>query len=148
MDGEEQFNFRQQIFVGFWCEDVWWQRVHLVATGAHCLWRLVEQVSNSLHNSWLHLSPHYRTFGMVGSCSPFISRLQIFELKIMTRPLQTSQSWSFAVSGSIFPSAAPQTTLQTLQCCSCTNPGSHLQLLGFNCSWRQDAGCQSPYQIT
>lgn len=147
MDGEEQLNFCQQIFVGFWCEDVWWWRVRLVATGAHCLWRLVEQVSNSLHNSWLFLSPHYRTFSMVGIRSPSTSRLQIFELKIMTRPLQMSWSRSFAVSGSIFPSAAPRTTLLPLQCCSCTNPGSHLQVLGLNCSWREDAGCQSPYQI-
>lgn len=27
-------------------------------------------------------------------------------------------------------------------------PRSHLQVLGLSCSWRQDAGCQSPYQIT
>lgn len=66
----------------------------------------------------------------------------------MTRPLQMSQSWSSAVSGSIFPAAAPWTTLLPLWCCSSTNPGSHLQVLAWNCSWSQDARCQSAHQIT
>lgn len=38
----------------------------------------------------------------------------------MTWPLQMCQSCSSAVSGSIFPSAAPHTALLLLQCCSST----------------------------
>lgn len=57
----------------------------------------------------------------------------------MTRPLQMSQSWSFAVSGSIFPSAVHQTAVARLQL---------YQPRGLNSSWSQDADCPSPYHIT
>lgn len=39
----------------------------------------------------------------------------------MTRPLQMCQSCSSAVSGSIFPSAAPHTALLLLRCCRSTS---------------------------